>query len=80
MDERYLKVIDYSLVVGERGRGLLCIIWLTVSRLMGPKMNARQQRHVGNTLGETQVRESPPGAPRDRPRLTLAHLCGTRPR
>src|SRR5271155_5404364 len=30
---------------GERGRGLLCIIWLTVSSLMGPKMNARQQRH-----------------------------------
>jgi hypothetical protein len=28
-------------VVGERGRGLLCIIWLTVSSLMGPKMNAR---------------------------------------
>jgi hypothetical protein len=29
---------------------------LTVSSLMGPKMNARQQRHVGaldNTLGET---------------------------
>ena len=25
-------------VVGERGRGLLCIIWLTVSSLMGPKI------------------------------------------
>ena len=35
---------------------------------MGPKMNARQQRHVGalgDTLGETQVRGSP--------RLTSAH-------
>jgi hypothetical protein len=61
-DERYIKVVDYSLVVnvamdglptrlnralfaamsgttwvrplfGERGRGLLCIIWLTVSGL-----------------------------------------------
>jgi hypothetical protein len=41
-------------VIGERGRGLLCIIWLMVSSLMGPKMNARQQCHVGalgNTLG-----------------------------
>jgi len=43
-------------VIRERGRGLLCMIWLTVSSLMGPKINARQQRHVGalgNTLGET---------------------------
>jgi hypothetical protein len=39
-------------VVGERGRGLLCIIWLTVSSLIGPKINARQQRHVG-ALGLT---------------------------
>src|SRR5271155_4060205 len=66
-DERYIKVVDYSLVVGERGRGLLCIIWLTVSSLMGPKMNARQQRHVG-ALGNTQ----------GSPRLTSAHLCSTR--
>src|SRR5436305_11554706 len=29
-------------LLGERGRGLLCIIWLTVSSLMGPKINARQ--------------------------------------
>jgi hypothetical protein len=38
--------------VEQRGRGLLCIIWLTVSSLTGPKMNARQQRHVG-ALGNT---------------------------
>jgi hypothetical protein len=46
-------------------------------QLMGPKMNARQQRHVGplgNTLGETQVR----GSPRVHPGITPAHLCGTR--
>jgi hypothetical protein len=49
------------------------IIWLTISSLMGPKMNARQQRHVGalgNTLGETQAR----GSPRAHPGITPAHL------
>ena len=65
-------------VVEERGRGLLCVIRLTVSSLLGPKMNARQQRHVGalgNTLGETQGEGITPEAPRDHPgspRLTSA--------
>jgi hypothetical protein len=51
----------------------LCIIRLTVSSLMGPKINARQQRHVG-ALGSTWVRHRRGGSPR----LTSAHLCGTR--
>jgi hypothetical protein len=41
---------------------------------MGPKINARQQRHVGaldNILGETQVRGSP-GCTQRSPRLTSA--------
>jgi hypothetical protein len=39
---------------GERGRGLLCIIWLTVSSLMGPKINdqaAASRRRSGQYLG-----------------------------
>ena len=50
---------------------------LQVSSLMGPKMNDRQQRHVGAlgaTPGETQVR----GSPRAHTGTTPAHLCGTR--
>jgi hypothetical protein len=57
-------------VVGERGRGLLCMIRLTVSSLMGPKINSVTSALWGNTLGEIQVRGSP--------RLTSANLCGTR--
>jgi hypothetical protein len=40
-------------------------------------MSARQQRHlgaVGRTLGETRVKGGSPGASRDHPRLTSAHL------
>jgi hypothetical protein len=76
-------------VTGERGRGLSLHNKAygkqlngaenerPGSSLMGPKINARQQRHVsalGNTLGETQVR----GSPRAHPGITPAHLCGTR--
>ena len=43
---------------GERGRGLLCIIWLTVSSLMGPKMNARQQRHGRQRNGAENKRQA----------------------
>ena len=46
------------------------VVFFCISSSMGPKMNARHLGALGNTLGETQVRESP--------RLTSAHLCGTR--
>jgi hypothetical protein len=55
--------------------------YVTVSSLMGPKMNARQQRHVGalgNTLGKTQVRGITPGAPRDHPGSPRITSAGTR--
>jgi hypothetical protein len=38
---RYTAMSWVRPLFGERGRGLLCIIWLTVSSVMGPKINAR---------------------------------------
>ena len=79
--------VPLSLLIGVhtvRVLGISFIILYSAARLPAvflkrrdkdarPKINARQQRHVGaldNTLGETQVRGSP--------RLTLGRLCSTR--
>ena len=45
-------------VVGERGRGLLCIIRLTVSSLMGAENEPRQQRHGKQLNGAESKRQA----------------------
>ena len=57
---------------GERGRGL-CIIWFTVSSVLGLKINARRQRHVG-ALGKTLGTS---GAPRIRDDSGQTHSADT---
>jgi hypothetical protein len=72
-------------VVGERGRGLLCMIRLAVSSLMGPKINSFTSALWATPWGETQVRDHPgsprltsavpDGGERRRPMLTRPEFC-----